>query len=239
MSGDPSSKSNVLIIASEPSCRHELSSVAGKFAQKMFFAGDGAEALQIIEAVLVDVILIEATPPYASIFQFIGTVKSRSREAAAIFLVTDKADAEVCEAFYEGISGIFLRPIDQQELVEGIVFSHASELGFQRRVHPRKSLVHSRVAFEIESQTSHGFGANLSVGGMSINSIDVLPVLNQIIEVKLSFPDQNLFFSVNGTVRWVRSSFKFGKPKGFGIQFIDLAVEARTAIESLVRLNPL
>jgi Tfp pilus assembly protein PilZ len=96
-----------------------------------------------------------------------------------------------------------------------------------KRVHPRVT-VDTTVSCEVRGGASFaGFAKDISIGGMFVESTEVLPFGTEITIVG-RFPGAKADLRLAGIVRWV-------KPTGFGVQFGSLGARETHAISELLK----
>ena len=96
-----------------------------------------------------------------------------------------------------------------------------------KRVHPRVN-VDTEVSCERhESASFIGMAKDISIGGMFIESSEILPFGTDITIVG-RFPGAKAELRLRGVVRWA-------KPTGFGVQFGSLGARETHAISQLLK----
>ena len=98
-------------------------------------AGDGEEALALIEELAPDVVLIDLVMPRVDGIEAIRRLRERAPDVRAIVLSSFVDDDKLFPAVRAGAAGYLLKDVQPQELVEAI-----------RAVHRGGALLHPRVA---------------------------------------------------------------------------------------------
>ena len=98
-----------------------------------------------------------------------------------------------------------------------------------KRVHPRV-IVNTKVTCELRSTSFVGLAKDISIGGMFVESTEVVP-FNTEISIVGRFPGAKADLRLAGLVRWT-------KPNGFGIQFGSLGARETHAISELLKREP-
>jgi Tfp pilus assembly protein PilZ len=96
-----------------------------------------------------------------------------------------------------------------------------------KRVHPRVG-VHTAVWCErSESAPFQGLSKDISIGGMFIESTEILPFASEIT-IRVQLPGTKAELRLPAIVRWM-------KPTGFGVQFGALGARETHAISQLLK----
>jgi type IV pilus assembly protein PilZ len=98
-----------------------------------------------------------------------------------------------------------------------------------KRVHPR-TIVDTKVTCELRDTSFVGLAKDISIGGMFVESTEVVP-FNTEITIVGRFPGAKADLRLAGVVRWA-------KPNGFGIQFGSLGARETHAISELLKREP-
>ena len=96
-----------------------------------------------------------------------------------------------------------------------------------KRVHPRV-MVDTPVSCEVRDGTTFaGLAKDISIGGMFIESTEVVPFGTEI-SIVVRFAGTKVDLRLPGIVRWA-------KPDGFGVQFGSLGARETHAISQLLK----
>lgn len=114
-----------------------------------------------------------------------------------------------------------------QGCMPGVSIPPAESVVRDKRVHPRV-VVNTTVTCELRDAAGFvGLAKDISIGGMFVESTEVLPFGTEISIVG-RFPGAKAALRLSGIVRWA-------KPDGFGIQFGSLGARETHAISELLR----
>ena len=218
----------ILLIASSLKTREELAGIFQQYGCKSLMAGNDKEALDLIyHGIGVDVILKSVESPISSSFKFVRNAYLQFSDLPPIFFISNQLDPHFDNAFFEGVEAIFVEPIQPDELVEGVAFSLEALMNQRERKHRRQRIRNVKVSYNVGSSQNSGYATNISTGGMFVGSMLTLPNPGQLINFRLSSEGQNkIELSGFAIVRWLRQKMKHGRPRGFGIEFVGLDVDA-------------
>lgn len=222
----------LMIVASGNESRQLLAQKCQEFGCKVLIAENINHAIEIAQTEpSIDVVLYEvaAGEKIVSCFDFVRVVRMSHREMPPIFVLCDEAESNLGNVFYEGVTGIFLRPLNVGDLTKAIAVAYAELLGHRDRQFKRRRLHYANATYSSDSLTLEGFVTDISLGGMFIGTQWELPKINQQIKFKLSIVGHSAL-SGGAIVRWVRPELELGRPRGFGIEFKGVDQATLTAI---------
>lgn len=141
---------------------------------------------------------------------------------APVYVITTAAQRDHHDAFYQGAECIFDLETDFNTLLTEISAS-LNELEEARlRKHGRRTFTRVRAEIETSLGKIDGYAKNISRGGVFVGTAGLLPSLNEKVRVLLKFEgSQTPIITGKAIVRWRRDEIQGGKPKGFGLEFID------------------
>lgn len=229
----------LLIVAEKPQNRDELKTLFEELGCKVVQDENESQALGTLKnGFKPDMVLLEAEAPINSTIDFVRNVRSLYEDIPSVFIVCDSVDPLFADAFFEGVDAIFVRPINAEEVEKGVAFSYAESLENCNRAHQRKRIQRARVSYEFDWQKATGYATNFSLGGMFVGSMDQLPVKNQKIKFKLSFEEEaGRELTGYAVVKWLRSNLKFGRPRGFGIEFVGLDHATQVKLSQMLEVG--
>lgn len=222
----------LLIVASGDDSRNLLFRKCQEFGCQVLIADHINRAIEIAQnEPALDVVLYEIAPgeKLSSSFDFLRVLQMTRREMPPIFLLCDEAESNLGSIFYEGVTGVFVKPLDVGDLTKAIAVSYAELLGHRDRQFKRRRLQYASVAYSSEATAFEGFATDISLGGMFIGSQWTLPNINQQIKFKLTIVGHSAL-SGGAIVRWVRPEVELGRPRGFGIEFRGVDQATLTSI---------
>jgi len=83
-------------------------------------AGDGVEAVNLVETLKPDIVLMDLRMPVMDGVAALGEIKARSPEVQVLVLTTYDSDADILPAIEAGAAGYLLKDSSRQELYDGI-----------------------------------------------------------------------------------------------------------------------
>ena len=98
---------------------------------------------------------------------------------------------------------------------------------------PQRMTLSAKVTIRSQTNFFMGFSENISEGGVFISTLSP-PGIGESIEIEIPIENSEKKVFVQGIVRWHRRR-PDGAATGCGIQFVDLQVDAKQAIENLIR----
>lgn len=87
--------------------------------------------------------------------------------------------------------------------------------------------------------TLSGFSVDMSSGGLFLKSC-ILPEVGEQLRLDFALPDEQRSFHCNARVAWVNGEEAPEKPElptGFGVQFVDMPLDAIKAIQRFIKHN--
>jgi CheY-like chemotaxis protein len=211
----------LLIVASGPEARSLLVKTCQEFGCQVLLADNNQFATEIVQNEPdIDVILYEVASgdKVIACFDFVRFVRMTHAELPPIFVLCDENDSGLGNVFYEGVTGIFMRPLNVGDLTKAIAISYSELLGHRDRLLKRRRLQYATVSYSIDAGPVIGFATDISLGGMFIGSHWELPAEGKLIKFKLNIVGHSAL-SGGAVVKWTRDKIEFGRPRGFGIEF--------------------
>jgi len=242
----------VLIIAEDPVARESIAGAFQNFQCQVLLAHNEADAMHLLYTnPQIQLVLIDVPSPISRGFEFLNRIRSLEEDYPPIFFITDKRDEHFNESFFHGVEAIFMKPINNDALVEGIVFSYGMLVDHSDRKFRRKRIRRARAQFDFsapplvtssptaKATPGNGYVTNISLGGMYICSMAALPALGQMINFKVICDenDEQIEFAGSAHVKWLRKDTDHGRPPGFGIEFENLSPSDTDLIKSIAKLS--
>lgn len=227
----------ILIVASDAPTREMLAGAFQSFRCNVLLGSDSSHALKLIETnPQIEIVILEIASPISNGFSFVDSVRALDADGPPVFFVADKKDDDFEKAFFHGVEAIFLKPILFDELVKGVAFSYGMLMDRSDRMHSRRRMRRAKVQYSVEGDelNSSGYVTNISLGGMFVSSVAKLPAATQNIQFRI-FYDSETPVEINGRaiVRWLRPKSEYGRPPGFGVEFVDLEPHCVESIRTL------
>lgn len=199
-------------------------------------ASNGKKALEIMQAVRVDVVISDILMPVLGGIELLERIKKINPNLPIVMLMTGFADITSEEAKSKGVEALFSKPFDRKALVESVmklVVSKAEQLsGFSGSV---RADLKAHVKFNGDQVGSETRVLSLYKNGIFVFLKDHFPQMSDQVSLDLFFDEDEPWLGASGVVKWVSFSSIEKAPSGVGIEFFGLS-EARSAkIESLIR----
>ncbi len=117
----------VLIVDDDPLVRRGLTMILGldDGLRLVGEAGDGAEALELIDQVRPDVVLLDVRMPVMDGLEVLRRLSSRQGGPAVIVLTTFNTDEYVLQALSYGARGFLLKDADPPEMIAAVKAAHS------------------------------------------------------------------------------------------------------------------
>lgn len=217
----------VLVCSYDREIRDLISGAFQSFRCKVILASDDESALRQIDShPNIDFALYEVGGPIERGIAFLQRITPSRLESVPVFFVTDRNDEPLEAAFFNGVEGVFNKPLHFDELVKGVAFTYGVIQQDANRQFRRQRIHNARAQVSTGANPLSGFVTNISPGGMFISSSSVLPPANQVVDFKIEFgDDERIEVSGRAIVRWLRPFREFGRPPGFGLEFTSLDEE--------------
>ncbi len=201
-------------------------------------AFNGNEAIAILNAQSIDVVISDARMPEADGFTLLQFAKGQNVKRPFILMLTGGDAAEEIEAFDLGAEALFSKPFEI-DLVLQKVKDLLRPDALVRGLGPAASVMGKlELSFYSFAAASADQKINIGRGGMFIHVPGPLPILGQEIEFKVSFDDQN-FSPLGGRAvcRWHRPEGQ-KLPRGAGYEFLGMDESSYRCLTSLLADYP-
>lgn len=169
-----------------------------------------------------DFVILYCDPTFS---ELLPTVRhcSRMGKELPMFVILNGPGDQLHDAFFEGAECMFEEPHSAESLILAMYNSLNEFYNEQKkRKFARKKVARVRAVVETDQGAIEGYAQNISLGGVFIGTWDKLPAPSEKVTVRLS-PDGSTESVICGeaVVRWVRTEIKDGRPKGFGVEFVE------------------
>jgi CheY-like chemotaxis protein len=213
--------STILIVDDEADLRD---AIAFDFRRKKFnviTAGSGREAMKVIEAQPVDIVLSDVRMADGDGVELLDWIKERNVFIPVVMFITGYADITLEEAYDKGAEAVFAKPFDRKVLMSTVERAiQPPDQKFERR--SSRVDVNVPVKLSMNGQSVQSQALNLGRGGLFVALDSGLPRVHEEVEFEFGpLPGSDIMLSGRGIVRWVRESGKKG-PAGCGIEFMQL-----------------
>lgn len=226
----------LLIVGGNTASQANLSQIFQSLGCKVWIVENESKAIEAIKSeIQIDMVVLEIEAPISSAIEFVRNIRVERGELPAVFIVSDCTDPQFDAAYFEGVDAVFVRPLAAEELERGIAFSYAEALENDKRKHQRKRIRRARVLYEFDWKEVTGYATNFSLGGMFVGSMGEIPDKGQTIKFKLSIEDRDEEeLSGFAVVKWSRPKLSYGRPRGFGAEFVGLSEVSQKKLKHLI-----
>jgi CheY-like chemotaxis protein len=111
-------QASILLVEDEPFLGEVMTGWLTRVAGQVFRAEDGAEALKLLAANKIDLILSDVRMPVMDGIALLKKVKATGMRAPAVIFITGFCDVPLRDAFDMGADAILEKPISREELLE-------------------------------------------------------------------------------------------------------------------------
>lgn len=193
-------QASILLVDDEPFLGEVMAGWLARVAGQVFRAEDGAEALKILAANKIDLILSDVRMPVMDGIALLKKVKATGVRPPAVILITGFSDVPLRDALDMGVEAVLEKPISREELLEIA----------------RRALAETDVLWQEAPGIAPAMKLKLSFGslatalqekriafgrrGFSIDSAHDL--YEGPVEFAVEFRDDRLVLSGQGVVRW-------------------------------------
>ena len=218
----------VLVLEDSEVDREYLGRVIERLGYKLFLAGSGEEAIQLMGQSLPDTFVVGEHIPDYDPLTLVRTIKgNRILADTPLLLMTSNNDASFLEKAGEaGFSEIVYRPISIREFYTSLEMC----LSNNRRLHIRAPMTFP-VNVKREEETASMITYNFGEGGMYIPTNDP-PQGNTELEVEFNLPGLRNMFNFKSQVVHAQDRDTEELPAGMGLKFLDI----KPAISMVLRL---
>ncbi len=230
----------ILIVDDEVDLALLLQLIFEKHGYQTVTAHSGRAALAIVEKEQVDAIVTDIRMPHGDGVELLEKIRMQNQEKPIIVLVTGYSDLSQAEAYDRGAQAIFTKPLDKKSILETLdrllrvdrIASAKPETRFPADFKVNVRLCDTSAA---SSSAATGFAANVGRGGMFI-AIEgqVLPFLDDKVSFQLHL-EGGRSVSGQGVCRWVRESGEDLRPRGFGLEFLEIAAADRDHLIQVIQ----
>lgn len=108
---------NILVAEDDASARHLMCEVLRQAGYQPFPAGDGAQALALMEHRHIDLAVVDLTMPQMDGLTFTRTVREGGSSLPILMVTARVAQADKREGFRAGTDDYMVKPVDEEEML--------------------------------------------------------------------------------------------------------------------------
>lgn len=212
-------EATVLIVEDEPALREIIGAWFQRIAGKAFTAANGAEALEIIAAHPIDLVISDMRMPVVDGISLLKAIRT-SRRNVSVILISGFSDTEARTCFGLGADAFVHKPMDRQELLDAVARSLAprEEVWCTPLQETPDTTIHQSY-LSLASALRQG---EISFGrrGLCLSCSQAL--VDGPIGIRLEFQEDRLVLEAQGFVRWSAPA-----EHQFGIELLYVASGSR------------
>ena len=212
-------QATVLIVEDEPALREIIGAWFKRIAGKALTAAHGGEALAVIAAHPVDLVISDMRMPVIDGITLLKRIRASGRNMPVI-LISGYSDTEARIALGLGADALLLKPMDRQDLLDTVArsLSPHEEVWYTPLKEPPDTTLHQSYP-DLAWALRHGeiaFGRR----GFCISCSQAL--VDGPIGIRLEFLEDHLILEAQGFVRWSEPA-----EHQFGIELLYVASGSR------------
>lgn len=227
-------QASILLVDDEPFLREIMGEWLARVAGQVFCAEDGAEALKLLAANKIDLILSDVRMPVMDGIALLKKVKETGTRTPGVIFITGFSDVPLREAYDMGAEAILEKPITREDLllIAKRTLVEADELWRE----PPIAAPEMRLKITFDSSLTAALKEKRIAFGRRGFCIDTAHGLREgPVEFAVDFKDDRLVLSGQGVVRWVAP--EEGKA-GIEITYLDDASRS-WVVDHVERSQPL
>ena len=226
-------QASILLVDDEPFLREIMGGWLARVAGQVFCAENGAEALKILAASKIDLILSDVRMPVMDGIALLKTVKEMGARTPGVIFITGFSDLPLREAFDMGAEAVLEKPITREELLD--IARRALVQVDELWREPQGTAPEMKLKISFASLAATLRDKQIAFGRRGF-CIDTAHGLREgPVEFAVEFRDDRLVLSGQGVVRWTAP--EEGKA---GIEITCLDDTSRTwVVEHVERSKPL
>jgi CheY-like chemotaxis protein len=219
-------EASILLVDDEPILLEIMADWFQRLAGRVFCAADGAQALHVLAAQKIDLVITDVRMPVLDGISLLKKIKTNGGHAPGFILITGFADIQLRDAFDLGAEALLEKPIETDDLIHAVecCLAERGELWQTPRdlsAYPalRRGFASLAAAFQ-EHRIAFGRG------GFCIEAGE-LPEEGPV-NIELDFKGDRYVLSGQGVVRWLAH-----KENQAGIEFTYVAERALSRVLQL------
>ncbi len=226
----------IMLVDDDEDFRDILARSFQRLGYQVLTASGGNDALEMIKAQPIDVIISDVRMPGGDGVQLLDRVKELRPETPIILLMSGFTDLTTEEAYNKGAEALFSKPFDKKVIQETIERLMTPSQERWARSTDRVDVEFSiQLQFQGLTEAMASKVVSLGRGGMFVTlGGSKLPNSNDAVSFKIAFEGSESSLNGTGVVRWVRTKDSAQMPTGCGIEFIFLGENERQRVIEIV-----
>jgi CheY-like chemotaxis protein/Tfp pilus assembly protein PilZ len=221
----------ILLVDDEKDIREILRDDLDGQGYEIFEAGSGNEAIALLDTQKFDLVISDLKMPNGDGMALLKMIKERHPTLPTVMFVTAYATVSREEAHGLGAEAVVLKPWNPT-----VLLAHVRNL--LKPLKERWSHNQDRIPLEENVMvgvpgvlgSTHVKTVNVGRGGMFLQMEGELPQPGDCIEFQFDETAQKLKISGKALVRWRRDTASLAKPKGIGVEFIEISEDHRSQV---------
>lgn len=108
---------NILVVDDQAHIRRLYEYTLEKNGYQPFTAGDGAEALRLMENTHIDLVILDLMMPTMDGYTFLRTMRESGSNIPVLIITARDSAADVRKAFTLGTDDFMVKPVDEVEMI--------------------------------------------------------------------------------------------------------------------------
>ncbi len=190
----------ILVVDDEPDWRSIMSEWFGREGSQLLLAENGAEALELIRANHVDVVVSDVRMPVMDGITLLKNIKAGEGYTPSVMFMSGFSDIEPGEAYDLGVEAMMAKPVERKQLIAAVTRILAGREDLWRAALSDKPTVLLDAVFSsLAAALSQGLLA-FGRGGFRIHS--ALNLREGPVELLLDFTEDKRKVTGQGVIRW-------------------------------------
>lgn len=228
-------KARILAVDDEKALCHLLALNLEDAGYDVTEAHSGNEAIRLIERSQFDLVISDIRMSDGDGIDLLTWVKRKDPLVPVVLFITAFADITMVDAYQLGAEAFFKKPVKYDLLiakVEECLLKKPERWVKKYRVEVECSI---EVSFDNYLTVVNAHIFNIGLGGLFLKMDGPLPHVSQNIEFKISFADGKYSpIRGRGICRWRRDQDESERPRGIGVEFIEIDQETAKNISMLM-----
>jgi CheY-like chemotaxis protein len=192
---------SILLVDDEPVLLDIMAEWFKSFAGQVFCAPDGAQALQILGAHKIDLVITDVRMPVMDGVTLLKRLKARGSTTPSLIFVTGFADIEARDAYDLGAEALLEKPIERDDLVNVVRHSLAGPAERWSNPPNPSALPRFSRSFSSLAVASEEHEITFGRGGFCVGGNT--SAMEGPVNLELNFKEDGYVLSGQGVVRWV------------------------------------
>ena len=214
---------SILVVDDEPLLQKLVSEWFEGVAGQVLLAGDGAQALQVLEGNQVDLIISDVRMPVMDGITLLKEVKAKWGNSSHLILITGFADLEPCEAYDLGAEAILEKPFGFEDLTNAARRSLAERNEIWQTSLDLSGYPTLTARFPSLAQAVRENRIKFGRGGFCVETNQSL--VEGPVNIRLDFKADKFRLSGQGIVRWTVQ-----EQNQIGVELTYVAKESRERV---------